>query len=183
MARTPSNMIPLGTPLPSFGAVDALTGKEFSSASLGEATVLVAFICCHCPFVVHIEQEFADLCRQMQKRGVQVVAVQSNDIQNYPDDRPEKMREQAQKLGFEFAYIHDETQSIAKSFDAACTPDFYLFDANHKLFYRGQMDASRPGNEVSVTGVDLVAALDLLLAGSEPPAEQKPSIGCNIKWK
>jgi peroxiredoxin len=176
-------MVPLGSSLPAFSAKDALSGKDFSSETLSGKPVLIAFICCHCPFVVHVEDDFAELCKTMQERGVQVVAIQSNDVENYPDDRPEKMSVQAKKLDFDFPYLHDETQSIAKSMDAACTPDFFLYDTDHNLFYRGQMDGSRPGNEVPVTGVDLISALDFLLAGAEPPAEQKPSIGCNIKWK
>ncbi len=183
MARTPSNMTPLSTPLPEFSALDVRSGELFTSSSLGGSPVLVAFICCHCPFVVHIESEFSQLCTVMQARGVRVVGIQSNDVENYPADKPEKMIEQASTHGFDFPYLHDDSQSIAKSMNAACTPDFFLYDSDHKLFYRGQMDSSRPGNELPVTGVDLISAADALLAGDKPPLEQNPSIGCNIKWK
>ena len=183
MAETPSTMLPLGTPAPAFklsdpnGKVAAL--EDFASAP----ALLVAFICNHCPFVKHVRSQFAALARDYQARGVAVVAINSNDVKTYPDDSPEKMSQEIKAAGYTFPYLYDETQSVAKAYRAACTPDFYVFDKDRKLRYRGQMDGSRPSNSVPVTGNDLRAALDAILAGRPVAAEQKPSIGCNIKWK
>jgi len=183
LAETPSTMLPLGTPAPAFklsdpnGKVAAL--EDFASAP----ALLVAFICNHCPFVKHVRSQFAALARDYQARGVAVVAINSNDVKTYPDDSPEKMSQEIKAAGYTFPYLYDETQSVAKAYRAACTPDFYVFDKDRKLRYRGQMDGSRPSNSVPVTGNDLRAALDAILAGRPVAAEQKPSIGCNIKWK
>jgi thiol-disulfide isomerase/thioredoxin len=140
-------------------------------------------MCNHCPYVKHIQREFAAFVREYQPKGLAVIAVNSNDVANYPDDAPEKMAEDATRLGYSFAYVYDETQEVARAYRAACTPDLYLFDKEQRLFYRGQFDGSRPGNDVPVSGEDLRAAIDALLAGRPAPAEQKPSLGCNIKWK
>lgn len=184
MARTASNMLPLGTKIPSFELPD-FSGEKYSSDDLmGKKGILVAFICNHCPFVKHIESALASVFNVAQRKGFGVVAINANDIENYPDDSPEKMAVFAEKNGFEFPYLFDESQNTAKAFDAACTPDFYLFDRDGKLFYRGQFDSSRPGNDIPVTGTDLVCALESMLAGKTiPEASQKPSLGCNIKWK
>jgi peroxiredoxin len=176
-------MLPLGTKLPAFRLPDT-GGKLVSSDDFQSAPVLlVAFICNHCPFVKHIREKFVELARSYQQRGVAVVAINSNDAVAYPDDSPQAMAEIAQQFGFTFPYLYDETQAVAKAFHAACTPDLYVFDRERKLVYRGQFDDSRPGNDKPVTGKDLQQALDNLLAGRPVPQEQKPSIGCNIKWK
>jgi thiol-disulfide isomerase/thioredoxin len=145
--------------------------------------LLVAFICNHCPYVKHIRTGFADLAREYQRRGVAVVAINANDAEAYPDDRPEKMAEEIRDAGYTFPYLYDETQEVAKAYQAACTPDIFVFDRNHALTYRGQFDDSRPGNGVPVTGKDLRAALDAVLDGRPVPKDQKASVGCNIKWK
>jgi peroxiredoxin len=183
MAETPSTMLPLGTKLPRF-TLPSPTGKKVSSEDFKDApALLVAFICNHCPYVKHIRSRFAELAKEYQNRGVGIVGINSNDFQSYPDDRPEKMAEEVRQVGYGFPYVYDETQEVAKAYRAACTPDFYLFDRNHNLVYRGQFDDSRPGNNRPVTGADLRAALDAVLAGKPVPSNQKPSIGCNIKWK
>jgi len=183
MAETPSTMLPLGTKAPSFRLPDP-SGKWVSSDDFKEARAfLVAFICNHCPYVKHIRFQFASLAKEYQSRGVGVVAISSNDVENYPDDSPEKMAEEIKQVGYTFPYLYDESQQVAKAFRAACTPDFFLFDRNRSLVYRGQFDDSRPGNPLPVTGADLRAALDALLAGDSVPLNQKPSVGCNIKWK
>lgn len=184
MARTPSTMLPLGTPAPDFRLANAVDGKPVSLADFGGASaLLVVFMCNHCPFVKHIAGGLAALASEYQKRGVAVVGINSNDIQAHPDDAPEKMAAEAKTRGYTFPYLFDETQGVAKAYRAACTPDFFLFDRQRKLVYRGQLDASRPDSGVPVTGHDLRAALDAVLAGQQPAADQKPSIGCNIKWK
>lgn len=183
MAATPSTMKQLGSNLPVFTLPDTVTGTLVSSENFANRPLLVMFICNHCPFVVHVRDELARLGRDYQPKGLGIVAINSNDIENYPDDRPEKMKEVAQRSGFVFPYLFDETQQVAKAFDAACTPDFFLYDASHSLVYRGQLDASRPGNDVPVTGEDLRKAIDAVLVGSPVGHDQKPSIGCNIKWK
>ena len=176
-------MLPLGTPAPAFKLSDSsgkvVTLEDFASAP----ALLVAFICNHCPFVKHVRSQFAALAREYQARGVAVVAINSNDAKSYPDDSPEKMAQEIKTVGYTFPYLYDETQAVAKAYHAACTPDFYVFDKDRKLRYRGQMDGSRPGNSVPVTGADLRGALDAILAGRPVASEQKPSIGCNIKWK
>ncbi len=183
MARTLSNMLPLGTLAPDFALPDP-AGQVWTLKDFGPAKgLLVAFICNHCPYVVHVIDGFVSLTREYGQRGVRVVAISANDVANYPADAPDKMALFAEAHGFDFPYLYDESQSVARAYDAACTPDFYLFGADMRLVYRGRMDASTPGNGVAVTGTDLRAALDALLAGAAPAAEQVPSMGCNIKWK
>jgi len=184
MAQTASTMmLPLGAQAPPFELPD-LSGRAVSLASLeGSPALLVAFICNHCPFVKHIRAGFAALAAEYQGRGVAVVAIASNDVQAYPQDGPAGMAEEASEAGYGFPYLFDEAQDVAKAYGAACTPDFFVFDRERRLLYRGQMDPSRPGNGVPVTGTDLRAALDAALAGGPAPAEQRPSIGCNIKWR
>ena len=175
-------MLPLGTAAPDFKLPDT-NGKMVSLSDFRGKPVLVMFICNHCPFVKHIRAELAKLGPDYQPRGVGIVAINSNDVANYPDDSPAKMKEEAKSAGYTFPYLYDESQSVAKTYHAACTPDFYLFDTEHRLIYRGQLDDSRPSNALPVTGKDLRAALDAVLSGKEVPQNQKPSIGCNIKWK
>ena len=184
MAATPSTMMPLGTIAPSFNLVDTVSGKSFSLSDLrGEKATLVMFICNHCPYVLHINEELVRIAKEYQSRGVSFIAISSNDVKNYPQDGPEMMKIQAEKVGYTFPYLYDETQDVAKAYDAACTPDIFLFDENLKCVYRGQMDDSRPRNEIPVTGKDLRDALEALLAGQKISDNQIPSIGCNIKWK
>jgi peroxiredoxin len=183
MVLTPSTMIPLGTQAPDFSLMN-VDGQTVSLADVsGQSALLIVFMCNHCPYVKHVAQGLADLAREYQQRGVAVVGINSNDTSNYPADSPEQMVLEAENRGYTFPYLFDETQEIAKAYRAACTPDFYVFDKRQKLVYRGQMDASRPQSGVPVTGVDLRAALDAVLAGKPVATEQKPSIGCNIKWK
>ena len=184
MARTPSTMLPLGTPAPDFRLANAVDGQAVSLADFRDAkALLVAFICNHCPFVKHVAAGVAQLAKEYQARGVAIVGVNSNDVAAHPDDAPEKMAEEAKRRGYTFPYLFDETQAVAKAYRAACTPDFFLFDPSKRLVYRGQLDSSRPDNGMPVTGQDLRAALDAVLAGKPPLDDQKPSIGCNIKWK
>lgn len=184
MARTPSTMmLPLGTAAPHFQLPDT-EGRLVSLDDFKEApALLVMFICNHCPFVQHVRAELAELCEEYQQKGVAVVGINSNDVEAYPDDSPEKMAEEAKRYLYTFPYLYDETQEVAKAYRAACTPDFYVFDRERKLVYCGQMDDSRPGNDVPVTGEDLRAALDAVLEEKPIPEPQKPSAGCNIKWK
>ena len=183
MAATESTMLPLGTPAPAFSLPDT-NGETVSLEQLSSApALLVMFICNHCPYVKHIRDELARLGRDYIARGVAVVAIGSNDVSRYPADSPEKMKEEVASAGYTFPYLYDESQEVAQAYRAACTPDFFLFDGEQKLVYRGQLDDSRPGNGRPVTGADLRAALDAVLAGQQVPAEQRPSIGCNIKWK
>jgi peroxiredoxin len=184
MARTPSTMmLPLGAKAPEFRLPDPF-GRVWALADFASApALLVAFICNHCPFVKHIRGGFAPLSREYQDRGVAVVGISSNDFVAYPDDSPSAMAEEVRAAGYTFPYLVDETQEVARAYRAACTPDFFLFDGAQKLVYRGQMDDSRPGSEIPVTGRDLRQALDAVLEGRPVPAEQKPSLGCNIKWK
>jgi len=181
MAMTPSTMLPLGTPAPAFKLPDT-NGKTVSLSDFRGKPVLVMFICNHCPFVKHIRAELAKLGRDYQSR-VGIAAISSNDVANYPDDSPAKMKEEARNAGYVFPYLYDESQAVAKAYRAACTPDFYLFDTEHRLVYRGQLDDSRPSNALPVTGKDLRAALDAVLLGKPVSPDQKPSVGCNIKWK
>lgn len=183
MARTPSTMLELGTYAPDFSLVEPLTGKIINKSDFIEQPLLVAFICNHCPYVVHIRKAFNHFVSDYQEKGLQCVAINSNDVENYPDDSPEKMIADAKQYQFPFVYLYDETQEVAKAYRAACTPDFFLFDPEHTLYYRGQFDASRPGNDVVVTGQDMRNAVDSLLAGKAPPEKQHASLGCNIKWK
>jgi peroxiredoxin len=183
MAATPSRMLALGTPAPAFSLPD--TGGRL--VSLGDfarhPALLVMFICNHCPFVKHVRHELARLGRDYGDRGAAIVAINSNDADAYPDDAPDRMRVEAAAAGYTFPYLFDATQEVARAYHAACTPDFFLFGADRRLVYRGQLDASRPGNDVPVTGSDLRAALDATLASRQVPSEQRPSLGCNIKWK
>jgi peroxiredoxin len=183
MVKTPSTMVPLGTPAPEFALpnVDGST-VTFESVAGAKGTV-VMFICNHCPFVKHVADQLASLGREYLARGIGFVAISSNDVSSHPADSPEQMVREAEDRGYSFPYLYDETQEVAKAYHAACTPDFFLFDAEGKLAYRGQLDASRPGNDVPVTGRDLRAALDAVLAGRPVSDDQVPSIGCNIKWK
>ncbi len=184
MARTESAMLALGTHIPAFSLKDVRSNQAHTSDSLmGPQGLLVMFICCHCPFVKHVEQQLAQLAVDFRSSGIGFVAVSSNDAENYPDDSPASLAEQALKLGFIFPYLYDEKQTVAHDFDATCTPDFFLFDGQGLLVYRGQLDSSRPGNDIPVTGRDLRAALKALAAGEPVNAEQMPSLGCNIKWK
>jgi peroxiredoxin len=183
MARTPSTMLPLGTPAPDFRLPD-FDGRMHALADYtGRPALLVAFICNHCPFVRHIRGEFARYAREYGARGLAVVAINSNDIETYPQDGPDGMRAEAADLKYDFPYLLDETQAVARAYRAACTPDFFLFDADRRLVYRGQFDDSRPGNGLPATGADLRAATEAALTGSRIAAQQKSSIGCNIKWK
>lgn len=176
-------MLALGTPAPDFSLPDC-DGRTHGLADFaGAPALLVAFICNHCPFVQHVRDEFAALAREYQARGLAIVAINSNDIEAYPGDGPDAMRAEAAARGYVFPYLLDVTQAVAKSYRAACTPDFFLFDARRRLAYRGQFDDSRPGNGRPVTGADLRAAIDATLAGREPGADQWPSLGCNIKWR
>jgi len=183
MARTPSNMLPLGTPAPDFALPDT-NDKVVSLADFQEGSLLVvAFICNHCPFVKHIRSQLASLGEEYMAKGVAFVAINSNDIEAYPGDNMDNMKKEVVEAGYRFPYLLDESQAVAQAYDAACTPDFYLFDGDRKLIYRGQLDASRRGNEIPVTGEDLRAAMDAALSGRPVSEEQTPSVGCNIKWK
>jgi thiol-disulfide isomerase/thioredoxin len=184
MAATPSTMMPLGTVAPDFRLLNVVTGKMLTLQELkSDKATLVMFICNHCPYVKHVQAELIQLARDYQPKGVSVIAINSNDAINYPEDSPEKMKEVSRALGYPFVYLYDETQAVAKAYQAACTPDFYLFDKDLKCVYRGQLDDARPKNTSPVTGQDIRAALDALLAGQPIRADQKPSVGCNIKWK
>jgi len=183
MALTPSTMLELGTQAPEFSLPDTegrtIALREFDDAD----ALLVMFICNHCPFVQHVREELARLGSEYQKRGVAVVAINSNDVVRHPDDSPDRMRDEKNRFGYTFPYLIDETQEVARAYRAACTPDFFVFDGAQRLVYRGQLDDSRPGNDVPVSGADLRAALDAVLEGHDVPAEQRASVGCNIKWK
>ncbi len=184
MSRTPSNMIPLGTKAPNFDLIDTISNKKLSLNSLkGNKATVIFFICNHCPFVIHVNEELISIANDFSKKGISFIAISSNDIVNYPQDSPELMKKVALNLNYPFPYLFDETQKVAKAYDAACTPDTYVFDENLELVYRGQLDNSRPGNGIYVTGKDLRNALHNLLEGNEVLQNQKPSIGCNIKWK
>jgi len=184
MARTPSNMLDLGTIAPEFSLLNTVNQQSLTFAQAhGENGTVVMFICNHCPYVKHVFEGIVRLAKDYQKKAIGFVAISSNDVENYPDDSPELMQQTAEAQGFTFPYLYDETQEVAKAYDAACTPDFYLFDDAQRLVYRGQMDDSRPGNEIPVTGKDLRDALDALLSGASINPLQKPSLGCNIKWK
>ncbi len=176
-------MLPLGTTAPEFKLPDA-DGKVVSISDFNDkSALLVLFICNHCPYVKHIRAGLAQLARDYQPRHAGIVAINSNDVANYPDDSPAKMKEEVKSAGYSFPYLYDETQAVAKAYRAACTPDIYLFDKHRKLVYRGQFDDSRPGNGVPVTGKDVRAALDAVLADKAVSPDQKASMGCNIKWK
>lgn len=183
MVAVNSTMLPLGTAAPEFHLPDT-QGKRVGLADFrGARALLIAFICNHCPYVKHLQQAFVELAKEYQQRGVAFVAISSNDAASYPADSPERMAEEARRADYVFPYLYDENQDVAKAYRAACTPDFYLFDHNQRLIYRGQFDDSRPGNGLTPTGKHLRAALDALLGGSSVDQNQRPSIGCNIKWK
>lgn len=184
MALTPSSMLPLGTPAFPFTLRDAVSGQDRSLEQLrGRHATLLMFICNHCPYVKHVNPELVRLARDYLPRGVGFVAISANDAQKYPEDAPGRMQEMARTLAYPFPYLHDETQSVARTYRAACTPDFFLFDAKLHCVYRGQLDASRPNNGMPVNGADLRAACDALLTNRPVNLEQTPSVGCNIKWK
>ena len=184
MALTLSNMVALGTSAPDFTLLDTVSGDKMSLMDLKyEKGVLVMFICNHCPYVKHVNEEIVRLANDYQQKGIAFIAISSNDIESHPEDSPDLMKSNAENLKFTFPYLYDETQEVAKSYDAACTPDFYLFDHKLKLIYRGQLDSSRPGNNIPLNGSDLRNAMENLLKGNHLSDQQIPSMGCNIKWK
>lgn len=184
MARTESTMLPLGTSAPDFTLPNVATNRNLSlNDAAGPKGLLVMFLCRHCPFVKYLQSAIAQLGRDYQSKGIGIVGISSNDIAAQPDDAPDSLAEQAREVGFTFPYLYDETQQAARAYNAVCTPEFFLFDSHRKLVYRGQFDSSRPGNEIPITGHDLRAALDTLLAGKSINPDQHPSLGCNIKWK
>lgn len=182
MVLTPSRMVPLGTPCPPFQLPDTegiLVGRDDAAGK----PLLVMFLCNHCPYVKHIANDLAQLCHKYEQQGVVVIGINSNDAEAYPDDSPQAMVQEKHRRGYTFAYLYDASQGVARAFGAACTPDFFLYDANHRLQYRGQLDDSRPGNHKPVTGADLTRAVEAVVAGKPAPSQQHPSMGCNIKWK
>ena len=184
MSLTPSTMLPLGTIAPNFDLMDAVTKNSMSLKDVrGKHGTVVMFICNHCPFVKHINEELVRVCNDYRVTGFGFVAISSNDVEKYPQDHPDLMWQNAREEGYPFPYLYDATQEVAKAYDAACTPDFYLFDEDLKLVYRGQLDNSRPGNGIPVNGRDLREAMDIILNNNSQRKDQKPSIGCNIKWK
>lgn len=184
MALTPSNMLDLGTRAPNFSLLDTVSGETLSLEDVaGEKGTLIIFSCNHCPYVIHVNSEIVRIANEYMPKGIGVVAISSNDVVNYPQDAPDKMSIVAQVLEYPFPYLYDESQEVARSYDAACTPDFYLFDADRKLTYRGRLDGSRPGNDEALTGADLRAAIEGTLHGKAVAQKQYPSAGCNIKWK
>ncbi len=183
MVLTPSTMLPLGTKAPNFSLVN-VDGKTVSLSDFDDApALLVIFLCNHCPYVVHVADHLASLAHEYMGRGVAIVGINSNDVASYPADSPEQMVAEAELRGYPFPYLYDDTQEVAQAYHAACTPDFFVFDADQKLVYRGQLDSSRPESGIPVTGEDLRAALDAVLEGKAPAEKQTPSLGCNIKWK
>jgi peroxiredoxin len=182
MVKTASTMRQLGTPAPDFSLLN-VDGQMISLSDFRGKPTLVMLICNHCPFVKHVAAELANLASEYQAKGVAILAINSNDASKHPDDSPERMVQEVEQRGYTFPYLYDETQEVAKAYHAACTPDFFLFDKDHRLFYRGQLDPSRPQSGVPVTGSDLRGALDSLLSGKAAPEKQIPSIGCNIKWR
>ncbi|NJO25780.1 MAG: thioredoxin family protein [Bacteroidia bacterium] len=184
MARTPSTMVALNTTAPDFHLPDTVSGQQVSLNDIkGEIATVVMFICNHCPFVKHVNTELVRLANDYKNKKIGFVAISSNDAVNYPDDAPEKMKQVAVRLQYPFPYLYDESQEVAKAYDAACTPDFFIYDKNLQLVYRGQLDDSRPGNEIPVTGKDIRDALDCLIGNQPVSLQQRPGIGCNIKWK
>ncbi|MGB5321491.1 thioredoxin family protein [Lutimonas sp.] len=184
MANTPSNMLPLGSRAADFELIDTVSDKKISLTALkGNKGTVVLFICNHCPFVIHVNKELVKIANEYKTKGISFIAISSNDVENYPQDGPELMKENAKIFNYPFPYLYDETQEVAKAYDAACTPDTYLFDEHLNLVYRGQIDDSRPGNGLPVSGADLRNALDHLLTNRGIVRNQKPSMGCNIKWK
>jgi len=183
MVKTASTMLDLGTKAPNFALPDTVSGKTISLDTFGEKKgLLVMFICQHCPFVQHVQQELARIGQDYMEQGLGIVAISSNSVETHPDDAPEKLKAMAEEQGFNFPFCYDQTQEVAKTYTAACTPDFFLFDSSRALVYRGQLDDSRPGNDQPVNGKDLRAAIEKVLADEPISPEQKPSIGCNIKW-
>jgi peroxiredoxin len=184
MARVNSTMVPLGTAAPEFQLPDTVSGNTISLHNVkGDVATVVMFICNHCPFVVHVNDELVRLANDYKNKGIGFVAISANDIVTHPGDTPDKMKETALRLQYPFPYCYDESQATAKAYDAACTPDFFIYDKNGQLVYRGQLDDSRPGNEIPVTGKDIRNALDCLISNKPVPEFQRPSIGCNVKWK
>ena len=184
MARTPSTMVALGTKAPDFNLPDTVSGKQISIKEVkGDVATVIMFICNHCPFVKHVNAELVRLANNYKNKGIGFVAISSNDVANYPDDSPVLMAQLAKQLKYPFPYLYDETQETARAYNAACTPDFFIYDKKQDLVYRGQLDDSRPGNEIPVTGKDIRNALDCLINDEPVPEFQRPSIGCNIKWK
>lgn len=184
MALTESNMLPLGTAAPHFQLPDTISGNSLQLDDVtGEKGTVVMFLCNHCPFVIHVNEEIVKVAAHYQQQGIGFVAISSNDVENYPADAPDKMTAHAKAVGYNFPYLYDETQEVAKAYDAACTPDFYIFDQDAKLYYRGRLDRSRPGNNEPLDGEDLRVAIDEMLAARPAPDKQYPSAGCNIKWK
>lgn len=183
MARIPSTMVPLGTAAPPFHLPEADGGRFGLEDVRGPKGLLIMFICNHCPFVKHVREELARIGREYPSRGVGVAAIMPNDVAKYPDDSPERMAEEKRNFGYAFPYLYDESQEVAEAYGAACTPDFFLYGPELALYYRGQLDDSRPDNGKPVTGADLRAALEALIAGAPAPEAQKPSLGCNVKWK
>ncbi len=184
MSLTESSMLALGTTAPAFSLPDVVSGKTYDLNSFRDKdALLVMFICRHCPYVQYVEKQLAAIGKDYREKNVGIVAVSSNDADTYPEDAPESLKQQAQTLGFAFPYLYDESQEMARRYDATCTPDFFLFDKQRKLVYRGQLDGSRPESGIPVDGRDLRAAIDTVLAGKTVSTQQKPSIGCNIKWK
>ena len=184
MALTESNMIGLGTIAPDFTLPNTLSGNDLSlSEGKGENGTVIIFSCNHCPYVIHVNDELIAVANDYASKGINFILISSNDVENYPQDSPDRMKILGEELGYPFPYLYDESQDVAKAYDAACTPDIYLFDADLKLYYRGRLDGSRPGNGVPLSGSDLRGAIDDLLEAKAPPAKQYPSAGCNIKWK
>src|SRR5262245_25576621 len=184
MAETPSTMVELGTKAPEFSLPDTVSRQTVSLDSFaGKKALLIMFICPHCPFVKHVQDELARIGRDYFDRDIGIVAISSNDADSYPDDAPPRLKQMAERLRFKFPFCYDESQAVARAYDAACTPDFFLFDESRRLVYRGQLDSSRPSNLIPVTGKDLRAAIDAVLSGTPVSSNQMPSIGCNIKWK
>ncbi len=184
MVQTLSSMMPLGTHAPDFSLLEVVSGESLSLSALkGKHATLIMFICNHCPFVKHIQEELVKLGKVYPQEGVGLIAISSNDVDEYPDDSPENMKILAETLGYDFPYLYDEDQSVAKAYGATCTPDFFIFDKGLKCVYRGQLDDSRPGNNIPLSGADIRKALNAMLSGNEINSQQKPSVGCNIKWK
>jgi thiol-disulfide isomerase/thioredoxin len=184
MVETPSSMVPLGTTAPDFSLPDTVSGKMMSLDELkSEQATVVMFICNHCPFVKHVQEQLVELAYDYGPKGVSFIAINSNDVNSYPEDSPDNMKKVAELLGYGFPYLYDETQDVAKAYKAACTPDFYIFNGELELVYRGQLDDSRPGSTIPVNGEDMRASLDNILAGEPVSPQQRPSVGCNIKWK
>jgi len=184
VTATQSTMVPLGTKAPDFALLDAVSGEVVKLSDFEDGRgLIVMFVCNHCPFVMHVRDELVRICHEYQDRGIAAVAINSNDVEAYPEDSPQNMKAVAEEEAWNFPYLFDEDQSTAKAYRAACTPDLFVFDEDLRLYYRGQLDDSRPGNGLPTTGADLRQALEALLAGREPPEIQLPSLGCNIKWK